>query len=58
MMLLHDRMDQYGDGSNLAFYQGLELNFVYGVLTCSSAIRTRDYNLAPLAFLAAVGKIK
>ena len=39
----------------IAFYQGLELNFVFGALTCSSAIPTRllglalhvrDYNLS------------
>ena len=50
-----------------AFYQGLELNFVYGTLTCGSAIilavlslllRACDYNLAPLALMAAVSKIK
>ena len=54
---------------NLAFYQlGFELSFVYGALTCSSAIqslaalglvlRTRDFNLSPSALVAAVGKIK
>ena len=45
----------------LAFYQGLELSFVYGALTCISAslvIRTRDYNLAPSALMAAASKIK
>ena len=43
--------------NNLAFYRGLELSFVYGALSCSSAVlglmlRNRDYNLA------AVTKIK
>ena len=37
-------------GMDVAFYQGLELSFLYGALTCSSAIglvlHTRDYNLA------------
>ena len=47
----------------LAFYQGLELGFVYGTLTLSSAalglvLRTRDYNLAPSALVAEVSKIK
>ena len=47
----------------IAFYKGLELNFVYGALTCSSAalgllLGTRDYNLMPLALQAAVSKIK
>ena len=50
----------------VAFYQGLELGFVYGALTSSSAIRLaalglvlriRDYNLAPSALKAAVSKI-
>ena len=27
----------------LAFYQGLELSFVYGALTCSRAIPTRPH---------------
>ena len=48
---------------HLAFYQGLELSFVYGALTGSRAalghvLCTRDYNLGPSALVAAASKIK
>ena len=49
--------------STLAFHQGLELSFVNGALTCSSAalgfvLRTFDCNLAPSALVVAFSKIK
>ena len=46
----------------LSLYQGSELNFVFGALTCSRASLavgprcTRNYNLKPLALVAAVSK--
>ena len=49
--------------NELAFYQGLELSFAYGALTCSSAIalslvlQTRDYNLAPSALVVVASKM-
>ena len=52
----------FGRKTMLAFYQGLELGFVYGALTSSLAtlglvLCTHDNNLAPSALLAAVSKI-
>ena len=54
---------------DVAFYQGLALNFAYGALTLSSAfcgiskalgfvLRTCDYDLVPLRLVAAASNIK
>ena len=50
----------------VAFYEGLELDFVFGALTHSSgylaplglALHARDFKLAPSALVAVVGKKK
>ena len=47
----------------VAFYEGLELSFVYVALTCSNAVLglvllTCDNNLAPSTPVAAFSKIK